>query len=352
MSLGKQEENVTTFVDFRKKVEDLWASDDPNDIREAVMKLKSKGKKFLRLLDDMRQAVKVLQRQRDDLKEDIKASEKRVAEYERVIQRHEAALKKKKTNVLFSEEEARAIENEIFNRHKRIEHKEALVEKKTMELDIKQNELQQAIEDTNLVLSSYYRLSDDERELFEKERGRILAGIEKHGSLASVFDHDKTLTSRLSQVVYLSKKHEEFARDLQLAKEVFKERLNGVVIDRAIHGTENPVFSKGQHVGDYKIRDNKLLVEAAKAQVPETYDRGSQTKNTPSVTGGGNINIISFKGADESTHGYARNVGVVKSVSDTGAVERITQEKKMIEFYKNKRGAEIVEAEVIDDTSD
>lgn len=211
--------------------------------------------------------------------------------------------------------------------------------------------MQQAIADTNLACTSHYHLSERDRDTFENERPKILAGIEKYGSVSLALKNDKTIGSTAAHILYLAKKHEQFAQDIEIAKTVFRDSIDATVIDRAINGTENPVFSKGQYVGDYKIKDNKLLVETAKAQCPEKYDRKAHAALTPQTQTNNTVNIVSFAGVDETKHGYARNIGVVKSVDNTGKVERITQqEKKMIDFYKDKEGAEIIvpTEEVID----
>ena len=54
------------------------------------------------------------------------------------------------------------------------------------------------------------------------------------------------------------------------------------------------------------------------------------------------MNIISFANVDETKEGYTKDVGVVIDVDDTGKVQRVQQEKKMLEFYAKKDGAEII----------
>jgi hypothetical protein len=95
-------------------------------------------------------------------------------------------------------------------------------------------------------------------------------------------------------------------------------------------------------MGDYAIRDNKLLVEVAKANLPEKYDRKAYSAQHPAVPTGNTINIVNYANADETKFGYVRDIGLVKDVDDTGRVKRITQEKKMLEFYENKEGAEVI----------
>lgn len=246
---------------------------------------------------------------------------------------------------------------------------ESLVKKKEkcdkleVEYIIKQDELETAIQDTNLAINSYYRLSDAEMELFTNQRERILKGIEKWGNISLAIKNDPGITMKASSIMHYAAKHNQFKQDLEIAKQVFKENFDAEILDRAINGTKNPVFQRGEYIGEYAVKDNKLLVEVAKAKLPETYNpKVVADRNAGTGSGGTTINILSFDGADETKRGYARNIGVVTSVDDTGRVKRITQAKeddlekaekamevkKMIDFYKKKGGAEIIEGEVVD----
>jgi hypothetical protein len=79
-----------------------------------------------------------------------------------------------------------------------------------------------------------------------------------------------------------------------------------------------------------------------KAKMPEVYNKKTLTDNKANTQVNNTMNIISFANIDETKEGYTRDVGVVLDVDDTGKVQRITQEKKMLEFYKQKEGAEII----------
>lgn len=264
----------------------------------------------------------------------------------------------------FSEEEEKRVQSECKAKQHALYTKHKEVVKLEQEYIIKQEELQTAIRDTNLAKSSYYFLTDKEIELFEVERPKILAGIEKYGSISLALKNDASIKMRASAIMHYAQKHEQFAKDMEIAKQVFKDSVDAELIDRALHGTTNPVFQKGEYIGDYAVKDNKLLVELAKAKLPETYNPRVYAAANPQGPIGTTINILSFDGVDETKHGYAKNIGVVKSVDESGRVERITQAKKMLEFYKEKGTAEIImpysdatmplenviEAEVINDT--
>jgi hypothetical protein len=85
-----------------------------------------------------------------------------------------------------------------------------------------------------------------------------------------------------------------------------------------------------------------MFLELMKAKMPEVYNKKTITDNKASTQVNNTMNIISFANIDETKEGYTRDVGVVLDVDDTGKVQRITQEKKMLEFYKQKEGAEII----------
>ena len=266
-------------------------------------------------------------------------------------------MNKHNYELLFTEEDEKKIVDKYWQQQLRLKKEAEKVDKQHTELVIKQEELAQAIADTDLALNSYYRLSERERELFEHDRPFILEGVEKHGTLALAVKNDARITTKLRAIVYYADKHPAFKKDLEIAKSIFKENLDSTILERAIDGTVNPVFQKGEYIGDYAVKDNKLLVEVAKANLPEKYDRRAYAAQHPTAPTGNTINIVNYANADETKLGYVRDIGRVKDVDDTGRVKRITQEKKMLEFYEKKEGAEVVipaqeeaiEAEVIDE---
>lgn len=259
--------------------------------------------------------------------------------------RYQEAKQRRIGEALFTPEMEREIVTDLKRKQQLLVTKKKKVDNLEQEYIIKQEELEIAIRDTNLAKSSYYHLTDAEIELFKKDREKILKGVETYGSISLACKKDPTIKTRVSSIMYHAKKHKQFGEDLELAKQVFRERLDATMIERALEGTLNPVFQKGQYIGDYQIKDNKLLVEVAKAKLPQEYNPRVYAAANPKGNGGTTINIVSFDGVDETKHGYVKNIGVVKSVDDTGRVERITQSKKMLEFYKEKGTAEIIEGQ-------
>lgn len=305
------------------------------------------------------QEYKELLQRHKDLTEEIKQLDKTKQTYYNDIERLSMARMKQKDLHYFDASEEKRIQYSVLNRQKALLKEQKKVDKLNEEFKIVQEELQQNIKDTNLAKSSYYHLTDAEIDLFENQRPKILAGIEKWGSISLALEHDKTITLRASSIMHYAQKHDQFAKDLEIAKKVFKDHLDATVMERALNGTMNPVFQKGEYIGDYAVKDNKLLVEVAKATIPEKYNPKAHAALNQSGYSGTTINILSFDKVDETKKGYVRDVGVVTDVDDTGRVKRITSkraadEQRMLAYYeeknKNKDNGEIIlEAEVIPD---
>ena len=61
-------------------------------------------------------------------------------------------------------------------------------------------------------------------------------------------------------------------------------RLTEVAHDRAINGTDKPVYYKGELVGHEKIYDNRLLETLLRAHDPDTYANKSQVQIDQHIT--------------------------------------------------------------------
>lgn len=347
------------FRDFKKvtkEFREVFESEDENLITERWkryrLKIKMTYDRFLLLLRAAKSMYWICKR----LKEEIRDLEKTRKMCYDEIKRYQEAKGRRFEEAYFSKAEEKRVAEEIKRKQAGLVAKKKKVDELEQEYIIKQEELEIAIKDTNLAKSSYYYLSDAEIELFEKQREKILRGVETYGSISLAVQKDKSITMRVSSIMHYANKHPQFKEDLEIAKKVFKDSLDAEILDRALNGTVNPVFQRGEYIGDYAVKDNKLLVEVAKAKLPETYNARAYAAANPQTSSGTTINILSFDGVDETKYGYAKNIGVVKSVDDSGRVQRITQAKKMIDFYKNKPGAkilepnpeEVIEGEVVD----
>ena len=81
------------------------------------------------------------------------------------------------------------------------------------------------------------------------------------------------------------KDDEEFAEACELAMSVFRDSIEETIIDRAVHGWEEPVYSQrlGTQIGTIHRFDNKLLELLAKRHIPEYRDKQQIDHN---VSGG------------------------------------------------------------------
>ena len=328
---------------------ELWEKNDYTLLMSGAELVIAKMKLIYPKIKNVVRECAALQEYHNFMVDEIRVLEKtRDMLYDEVARYQQAKGEQLKV-AIFTKEEENKVRTEVKRKQELLVKEQKRVSDLQHELIIKQEELQEAIQDTNLAKNSYYRLSDAEIELFNNQREKILRGVEQYGSISLAVQKDRSITMRVSSIMHYAEKHKQFGQDLEIAKKVFKDSLDAEMMDRALNGTMNPVFQKGEYIGDYAVKDNKLLIEVAKAKLPETYNPRAYAAANPQGPAGTTINILSFDGVDETKRGYAKNIGVVKSVDESGRVERITQAKKMIDFYKDKQGAEIIEAEVVED---
>lgn len=349
--MARHRQIIQIFTDFRKITRELReaiGSDDENIVMEEWkkyrLKMKLTYKRFILLLRTAKEMYWIAKYIKDEISDLEKTRKKLYNEIEKL----QRAAQQKYDVAYFSEDEEKRVREEVKRKQHSLHEQKIKVDKLEQEYLIQQEALEVAIKDTNLAKSSYYHLTEAEMQLFEEDREKILRGIEQYGSISLACQKDRTIKTRVSSIMHYAAKHKQFGEDIEIAKKVFKDSLDAELLDRALNGTMNPVFQKGEYIGDYAVKDNKLLVEVAKAKLPETYNPRVYADKNPQGGGGTTINILSFDGVDETKRGYAKNIGVVKSVDDSGRVERITQSKKLVDFYKDK-GAEIIEAEVVEE---
>ena len=342
MSVDKNDIKLfDTLSEWRDKLIDKLDEDNPRDLRPARVKLVTKINNICSKISSKRTEYEILLEKIEDAKEELAGLKQMIRKTESVVNQHKRDMEKAKSNIIYTPEEQRKVVNKYWKIQRNLQKEANKVEEKHQELIIKQEELVQAINDTELACSSYYKLTDKERQLFEEDRPRILAAIEQKGNLAAALRHDKNIKSTLKAIMYYANKHPAFKADLDIARQIFKENLDSTVLERALDGTENPVFQKGEYIGDYKVKDNKLLMEVAKANIPEKYDRKAYAAENPPSTTNNTINIINYENVDETKHGYTRNIGLVTDVDDSGRVRRIMQQNKMLELASKRDDVEI-----------
>lgn len=319
------------LLNWRNKALHDISTRNENDLGGIRSSLRNKINRCYNILRDKRIEFDVLMDKIAEAKEEYAGLQKMMKNTEKIIEQHKKDMIKAESNIIYTPEEQKKVINKYWRTQAKLKKEAEKVEEKHKELIIKQEELVQAISDTELATSSYYKLSDKERQIFEEDRPKILAAIEQKGNIAAALRSDKSIKSTLRAIMYYAEKHPAFKADLNVAKRIFKENLDSTVLERALEGTENPVFQKGEYIGDYKVKDNKLLMEVAKANIPEKYDRKAYAAENPQNTTNNTINIISYENVDETKHGYTRNIGMVTDVDDSGRVKRIMQQNKMLE---------------------
>lgn len=226
--------------------------------------------------------------------------------------------------------------------------REKTIEEKAMEIKgtLQQLEEQKQLAETirSAQSSSYYHPTTQEEEFFTKKRGDFLESYEKVGNIAKAAQETGIRPSLIS---YYKKKYPEFSCDLAIAYDVFKDRLDGEVLDRAMNGVEKTSFYKGEAVETYIEKSDGLLVAAAKAHVPERYDRGKLDRIEGSTTNNVTVNMVSYKDINPNDFGAVANVGVVNFVGEHGDIKRITNDKMSQHDLAIDPSEVVIEAEMV-----
>ena len=249
-----------------------------------------------------------------------KLVEKHLDETQKVIQNKSQILNK--VGLLSMEDRS------LDTREYKLLEKEKAVEAKKLEVDkqiqILAEQKDKAIAIREAQTSSYYKPTAVEEEFFTTGREGFLAYYEEYGNIAK---SAKAAGIRPSLIAFYKKKFPDFAGDMQIAYEMFKDRLDGELIDRAINGQEKASFYKGEVVDHYTEKNDGLLLAAAKAHVPEKYDRGKLDRIEGSTSNNVVVNMVSYSGVNPSDFGAVENVGVVSFVGEHGDMKRITNDR-------------------------
>lgn len=343
------EEFLNEWLDIKRRFEYFQYTDreNTNDVREGYEQFMDDADKFLDIFRELVLDITDAMKYYEKVKQHASAIMKVARKQKKDTDKFTASLLDKGIDPIEPMVTVDVIENQISMKAQELIRRNNKLEEVEQEIAITEQVLAKKKSEMELALQTRYSLTEKQKLTLLEEKDKILDGIERWGSVSGALSHDPSIASKASTIMMYCQKFPEFGAAIEVSKQMFKDRLEGIMVERAIEGTENPQFARGEYVGDYKIKDNKLLVELMKAKVPEVYNKKSTEtqKNTVNNT----MNIISFADIDETKEGYAKNVGVVLDVDNTGKVTRITQEKKMIDFYKNKDGAEIIMPEEPDD---
>lgn len=292
------------------------------DLSESILELKAEQKKL-----------------KNENKRLDKLVEKHLEETQKVIRNKSQVLNK--IGLLSMEDRS------LDTREEKLRKREESVEAKKLEVDKKikllEEQKERAIAVREAQSSSFYRPSDVEEEFFLEMRGSFLESYEEYGNIAKAA---KAHNIRPSLISFYKKKFPDFAGDMQIAYEMFKDRLDGELIDRAINGQEKASFYKGEVVDHYVEKNDGLLLAAAKAHVPEKYDRGKLDRIEGSTSNNVVVNMVAYSGVNPADFGAVENVGVVSFVGEHGDMKRITNDKMKQHELAVDPNEEIIDVEV------
>jgi len=333
---------------------------DNNDLREAHLKFLSDADQFKEWLKEITADILELYDVYDKLR-DFSIKMQTISKmYATRINKARLTAEELGIDLLDPLKQPNDIKETVEKEAKDLLRRKKNMEEMEKEIAISEAMLQKKKSEMELALQSRYTLSDMQKKIMIEEKDLILDGIEEWGTITGALKHNPKITSKASTIMMYCQQFPEFGQAIEVSKTIFKDRVDSTLIDRAIEGTENPQFFKGEHVGNYKIKNDKLMLEIAKAKLPEQYNKKS-TENTKAQQVN-NISITSFANINEADLGFKKDVGVVYDVDDTGKVERITtedssvadkmerlkQQEKMLAFYKKKEGALIIDQDTID----
>lgn len=310
-------------------------------VREQELKKRIRKHEFR--LEDLKESISELKVEQGKLKNENKRLdklvEKHLNETQKVIQSKSQILNK--VGLLSIHDRS------LDTREEKLLKKEAAVEAKKLEVDkqiqILAEQKDKAIAIREAQTSSYYKPTAQEEEFFTTGREDFLAYYEEYGNIAK---SAKDAGIRPSLIAFYKKKFPDFAGDMQIAYEMFKDRLDGELIDRAINGQEKASFYKGEVVDHYTEKNDGLLLAAAKAHVPEKYDRGKLDRIEGSTNNNVVVNMVSYSGVNPSDFGAVENVGVVSFVGEHGDMKRITNDRMKQHDLAVDPNEEIIDVEV------
>lgn len=328
---------------------------DENDLREAHLKFLSDAEQFKEWLKEITADILELYDVYDKLRDFALKMQEISKKYATKIDKARLTAESLGIDLLDPLKQNNDIRESVEKEAEDLLRRKKNMEEVENEIAISEAMLQKKKSEMELALQTRYTLSDMQKKILIEEKDLILDGIEEWGTITGALKHNPKITSKASTIMMYCQKFPEFGQAIEVSKTIFKDKVDSTLIDRAIEGTENPQFFKGEHVGDYKIKNDKLILEIAKAKIPEQYNKKS-TENTKAQQVN-NISITSFANINEADLGFKKNVGVVYDVDDTGKVERITtddssvvdkmerlkQQEKMVAFYKKKEGALIID---------
>lgn len=336
---------------------------DNNDLREAHLQFLSDSEVFVSWLEEVTADIIEIRDVYDKLQHEVAKLKETSAKYVKNITTARLTAQSLGIDLLNPTGSQKALKKEIDEQSKELLRRKTNMEQVKQEIAITEAMLQKKKSEMELALQHRYMLTETQKRALIEEKDMILDGVEAWGTISGALKHNKQITSKASTIMMYCQQFPEFNEAIEVSKTLFRDKVDGTVIERALEGTENPQFYKGEHVGDFKVKNDKLLVELAKAKLPEQYNKKS-TENTKNQQIN-NISITSFANINETDLGFKKDVGVVLDVDDTGAVKRIMtdeqetkqlelqeQQDKMLKYYEKKEGATIIDGALDKDQAD
>lgn len=355
---------VGQLIDLQQRFDRFFyrESHDDNDIREAHIQFLHDADRFKDWLRETTADILELYELYDAIREDVKKLKAVSEKYRNHIELARQEAIELGVDLLNPLGKPNEIAKAVKNQQKELMRRKQNMDEVEQEIVIKEEMLQKKKSEMELALQHRYNLTEAQKKVMIDEKDMILDGIEEWGTITGALSHNKKITSKASTILSYCQQFPEFNQAIEISKSIFRDKVDSTLIDRAIEGTQNPQFFKGECFGEFKIKNDKLLVELAKAKLPEQYNQ--KTKEVNKNTQINNVNITSFANINETDLGFKKDVGVVLNVDDTGKVERITtdegnleaekfkrlqDQEKMAKFYKKKEGAEIIEPDIDED---
>ena len=349
---------VNQLLDVQQRYDNFYYREvhDNNDLREAHLQFMSDAAQFKEWLKEVTADMLEIYKAYDELRKDAQHLKKVSEDYVFRISQARMMAGKFNIDLLDPVKQNNELRKEIQEQSDELLRRKKNMDEIQEEITITEAMLQKKKSEIQLALQHRYTLTPSQKRTLIEEKDKILDGIEAWGTISGALKHNPEIKSKASTIMLYCQQFPEFGEAIEVSKALFRDKVDGTVIERALEGTDTPQFYKGEHMGNYKIKNDKLLVELAKAKLPEQYNKKSTDNSKHQQIN--NISITSFANINETDLGFKKDVGVVLDVDDTGAVKRITtdeeearrreikeQEQKMVEFYKKKEGANIIEPE-------
>lgn len=177
----------------------------------------------------------------------------------------------------------------------------------------------QAVLDAHVSLNkSYFLPTEQQKEFYNTQRPSFLEAYTETGNIVAACKLVPGL--KPTTVIYYKKKDAQFKEDIDIAYEVFKDKIDAEVTERALNGQMEAVVFQGEVTTEVLKYDNRLLERAAAAHCPEKYDRAKLDRIPDATKPTLNLNIINFNDTSELGNDLQKSIGLVREITEAGAI--------------------------------